>query len=102
MSSDVYIFGYQSILAAGSLATSIADSDGQLVPARLKGYIRDWSAVRTFETNETKRYVHGSASHLPTFSRAGAGLTGALPHGVQLCVLAATLRLNSGEANEIA
>jgi hypothetical protein len=58
MSSDVYIFGYQSILAAGSLATSIADSHGQLVPARLNGYVRDWSAVRTFASNTSKRYVH--------------------------------------------
>jgi len=60
MSSDVYIFGYQSILAAGSLATSIAEHDGQVIPARLKGYTRGWTAVRTFETNETKRYVHAT------------------------------------------
>lgn len=64
MSSDVYIFGYQSILAAGSLATSIAGCDGQVVPARLKGYIRCWSAVRTFVTNETKRYVHAKDWHI--------------------------------------
>jgi hypothetical protein len=63
-SSDVYIFGYQSILAVGSLATSIADCDGQLVPARLKGYIRAWTAVRSFETNETKRYVRAKDWHI--------------------------------------
>jgi hypothetical protein len=62
--SDVYIFGYQSILAAGSLATSIEDCNGPLVPARLKGYVRDWSAVRTFLTNETKRYVHAKDWHI--------------------------------------
>ncbi len=60
MSTDVYIFGYQSILAAGSLATSVgtAASDQRLIPARLKGYVRCWSAVRNFATNETKRYIH--------------------------------------------
>jgi hypothetical protein len=60
MSSDVYIFGYQSILATGSLATSIFTgcSEHQLVPARLQGYIRCWNAVRDFVTNATKRYVH--------------------------------------------
>jgi hypothetical protein len=60
MTSDVYIFGYQSILAGGSLATSVGtgQSDQQLMPARLEGYVRCWSAVRKFVTNETKRYVH--------------------------------------------
>jgi hypothetical protein len=64
MMSSVYIFGYQSILADGSLATSVADCDGRLVPARLKGYIRGWSAVRTFETSETKRYVYAKDWHI--------------------------------------
>jgi hypothetical protein len=58
MNSDVYIFGYQSILATGSLATSVAVGHGQLVPARLKGYVRCWSATRNFATNGTKRYVY--------------------------------------------
>jgi hypothetical protein len=58
MSSDVYIFGYQSILAVGSLATSIAKDSGQFAPARLPGYARSWGAVRSFANNETKRYVH--------------------------------------------
>jgi hypothetical protein len=62
MSSAVYIFGYQSILAAGSLATSVGTtgSDQRLIPARLKGYVRRWSAVRSFATNDTKRYIHTS------------------------------------------
>jgi hypothetical protein len=59
-SSDVYIFGYQSILAPGSLATSvhIDPRDHQFVPARLKGYARCWNATRNFRTNAAKRYVH--------------------------------------------
>jgi len=59
---DVCIFGYQSILTAGSLATSIATSDsiGTMIPARLPGYVRSWDAVRDFATNVTKRYVHVS------------------------------------------
>jgi hypothetical protein len=58
--SDVYIFGYQSILAPGSLATSvhIDPRDHQFVPARLKGYARCWNATRNFRTNAAKRYVH--------------------------------------------
>jgi hypothetical protein len=58
MSSDVYIFGYQSILAAGSLATSIGASEHEFTPTRLAGYFRRWSAVRDFRANDTKRYVH--------------------------------------------
>lgn len=60
MASDVYIFGYQSMLAAGSLATSIGMSDAAevYIPARLTGYVRDWSAVRDFTENPRKRYVH--------------------------------------------
>src|SRR5579862_5573659 len=60
MNSNVYIFGYQSILASGSLATSVAVSDGQLIPARLEGYVRSWSAARSFVTNETKRYIYAN------------------------------------------
>ncbi len=57
--NSVYIFGYQSILAAGSLATSVgAGESRQLIPARLEGYVRCWSAARSFRTNETKRYVY--------------------------------------------
>jgi hypothetical protein len=58
--SNVHIFGYQSILAPGSLATSIHidPHDHQFTPARLKGYVRSWNAVRNFQTNPTKRYVH--------------------------------------------
>lgn len=60
MTSDVYIFGYQSMLAQGSLATSIgARGAGEIfIPARLRGYARDWSAVRDFSGNPRKRYVH--------------------------------------------
>lgn len=60
MTSDVYIFGYQSMLAQGSLATSIGDRGaGEIfIPARLRGYARDWSAVRDFSNNPRKRYVH--------------------------------------------
>jgi hypothetical protein len=62
MSTHVYIFGYQSILAAGSLAATIgtAASGQRVIPARLKGYVRCWTAVRTFATNETRRYIHTS------------------------------------------
>lgn len=60
MTSDVYIFGYQSMLAEGSLATSIGSRDApeDYVPARLRGYARDWGAVRDFSNNPRKRYVH--------------------------------------------
>jgi hypothetical protein len=60
MNADVYIFGYQSILAAGSLDTSVGTGEPsqQATPARLEGYARCWGAVRNFVTNETKRYVH--------------------------------------------
>jgi len=60
MNSDVYVFGYQSMIAAGSLSTSVGagQDDRQLTPARLKGYVRCWNAVRSFATNESKRYVH--------------------------------------------
>ncbi len=59
MISDVYIFGYQSMLAEGSLATSIGGRDvpEDYVPALLAGYVRDWSAVRDFSHNPRKRYV---------------------------------------------
>lgn len=59
MASDVYIFGYLSILAEGSLAASIGGRGGAAdVPARLHGYGRDWSAARNFADNPRKRYVH--------------------------------------------
>jgi hypothetical protein len=60
MDSDVYIFGYQSILAAGSLDTSVGmgERSQRAMPARLEGYVRCWGAVRNFVTNESKRYVH--------------------------------------------
>lgn len=60
MGPSVYIFGYQSILGNGSLQVSVrthADHDAFL-PARLRGWRRDWSAVRRFDENESKRYVH--------------------------------------------
>lgn len=57
MPSDVYIFGYQSMLAQGSLATSIGGIE-DYVPARLMGYRRDWGAVRDFAEHPRKRYVH--------------------------------------------
>jgi hypothetical protein len=65
-SSEVYIFGYQSILAPGSFATSVhIDSvNHQFVPARLKGYTRCWNATRNFRTNLTKRYVHTNNWHV--------------------------------------
>jgi hypothetical protein len=58
--SHVYIFGYQSMLAAGSLATTIgAQAEGEAyLPARLQGYRRTWNAVRDFGDNPRKRYVH--------------------------------------------
>ena len=58
--SNVHIFGYQSILAPGSLATSIHidPHDHQFTPARLNGYVRSWNAVRNFQANTAKRYVH--------------------------------------------
>lgn len=60
MSSDVYIFGYQSMLAGGSLAASIGarEAAGDAAPARLHGYARSWDAVRDFTDNPGKRYVH--------------------------------------------
>jgi hypothetical protein len=60
MTNDVYIFGYQSILAPGSLAASvhIDPRDHQFIPARLKGYARCWNATRDFGNNAAKRYVH--------------------------------------------
>lgn len=59
MSSDVYIFGYQSMLAEGSLAASIGarEAAGDAVPARLHGYARSWDAARDFSDNPRKRYV---------------------------------------------
>lgn len=59
MASDVYIFGYLSILAEGSLATTLGGRGGAAdVPARLHGHVRDWSAARDFAGNLRKRYVH--------------------------------------------
>lgn len=58
MPSDVYIFGYQSMLARGSLTTSIGAHDEDYVPARLRNHVRDWSAVRDFAGHPSKRYVH--------------------------------------------
>lgn len=48
------------MLAEGSLATSIgARVAGEVfIPAHLRGYARDWSAVRDFSGNPRKRYVH--------------------------------------------
>ncbi len=61
MVSDVYIFGYLSILAEDSLATSIGGRGGAAdVPARLHGHVRDWSAARDFADNPRKRYVHAA------------------------------------------
>lgn len=59
MASDVYIFGYQSMLAAGSLAMSVGApaGSGAYVPARLRGFVRAWNAVRDFAGNPRKRYV---------------------------------------------
>jgi hypothetical protein len=56
---DVYIFGYQSILAKDSLRSTIghATRESHVVPARLRGYQRCWNAVRDFETHASKRYV---------------------------------------------
>lgn len=59
MSPQVYIFGYQSMLAQGSLASSIGRTV-DYVPARLEGFVRVWSAVRDFTTNPRKRYVHAA------------------------------------------
>lgn len=58
--SHVYLFGYQSMLAAGSLATTIGPHAGgeDYLPARLHGYRRAWNAVRDFGDNPRKRYVH--------------------------------------------
>lgn len=58
--SHVYLFGYQSMLAAGSLATTIGvpAGGGDYLPARLHGYRRTWNAVRDFGDNPRKRYVH--------------------------------------------
>ncbi len=58
--SHVYIFGYQSMLASGSLATTIGAHAGgeDYLPARLHGYRRTWNAVRDFGDNPRKRYVH--------------------------------------------
>jgi hypothetical protein len=66
MNSDVYIFGYQSILAAGSLDASVGrgEPSQRAMPARLEGYVRCWGAVRNFVTNETKRYVHTDDWHI--------------------------------------
>lgn len=57
--SDVYIFGYQSILAKESLGSTIGQSkrDGHFVPAWLHGHQRTWNAVRDFQTHASKRYV---------------------------------------------
>ena len=57
---DVYIFGYQSILARGSLASTIgtAHDDSALIPAQLLHHRRTWSAVRDFSAHDSKRYVH--------------------------------------------
>lgn len=58
MPSDIYIFGYQSMLAEGSLASTIGDTDEEYVPCRLPGHVRDWQAVRDFSNHPRKRYVH--------------------------------------------
>jgi hypothetical protein len=71
MPSDVYVFGYQSMLAEGSLAASIGKAVDDYVPARLSGYARDWSAVRDFADNPRKRYVH-TADWRPAGHRIGA------------------------------
>jgi hypothetical protein len=60
---ESYIFGYQSILAAGSLATSVGSSAFQAdwVAARLADHQRCWTAVRHFPSHGYKRYVrHGN------------------------------------------
>lgn len=60
MRSTVYIFGYQSMLAQSSIASSIGDEhlSYDYIPALLDGYIRNWSAIRNFDRNVSKRYVH--------------------------------------------
>ncbi|MES2880348.1 MAG: gamma-glutamylcyclotransferase family protein [Pseudomonadota bacterium] len=57
--TDVYIFGYQSILSKGSLAATLGQHalNSHLVPAWLAGYQRSWNAVRDFQTHASKRYV---------------------------------------------
>jgi hypothetical protein len=72
MPPEVYIFGYQSMLAQGSVASSIG-ATVDYVPARLEDHIREWNAVRDFTTNPRKRYVH-SADWQPTGRVAFANL----------------------------
>jgi hypothetical protein len=83
--SHVYIFGYQSMLAAGSLATTIgAQAGGEVyLPARLLGYRRTWNAVRDFGDNPRKRYVHtadwrvaGRVAFANLSAAAGAAVNG--------------------------
>lgn len=59
MSDITYIFGYLSILSSGSLSVNLrhAGAEPELIPARLHGWRRDWSAVRRFDEHPTKRYV---------------------------------------------
>jgi hypothetical protein len=56
--SDVYLFGYQSILAEGSLSSTVGAAVRDYVPARLRDHARDWKAVRDFSGHPSKRYVH--------------------------------------------
>lgn len=59
MSDLTYIFGYQSILNSSSLSVNLRQctEEPDLIPARLLGWRRDWSAVRRFSDHPTKRYV---------------------------------------------
>lgn len=83
--SHVYLFGYQSMLAAGSLATTIGAQPGgeDYLPARLHGYRRTWNAVRDFADNPRKRYVHtadwrvaGRVAFANLSAAAGAAVNG--------------------------
>ncbi len=60
MAPEIYIFGYQSMLAEGSLAASVGvhTLNDDVIPARLQGFVRKWNAVRDFSKHPGKRYVH--------------------------------------------
>ncbi|WP_374316822.1 gamma-glutamylcyclotransferase family protein [Aquabacterium sp.] len=59
MPGDIYIFGYQSILAKGSLTSTIGGDlhDSTWLAARLRNHQRTWTAVRDFTDHGSKRYV---------------------------------------------
>lgn len=102
MPHDVYIFGYQSMLAEGSLASTVGTRTGveDYVPARLTGYVRDWQAVRDFSANPRKRYVH-TADWRPAGRVAFANLNPDPDHAVNgLCHRVATDRLGELDFRE--